>query len=57
MTKVGVLLGGDNTTREQMKNVMDFESRLARVMTNLSLYLEGLVLIETVCCIVGKVKH
>ncbi|XP_076641509.1 M13 family metallopeptidase neprilysin 3 isoform X3 [Halictus rubicundus] len=36
MTKIGVLLGGEeNSTRRQMQEVIDFETRLAEIMTPL----------------------
>ncbi|XP_017767260.1 PREDICTED: endothelin-converting enzyme 1 isoform X2 [Eufriesea mexicana] len=34
MTKIGVLLGGEkNSTRKQMQDVIEFETKLARIMT------------------------
>ena len=35
MTKTGVLLGGENDTRDQMLDVIEFEPRLANVSNNI----------------------
>lgn len=48
MTKVGVLLGGEEeSTRSQMKDVLEFEKKLAKVsiLTNTDLVFEMIFMI------------